>query len=93
MIKYNLSSQTDIQFGLQGLPGLEFKYKDYIQSQNNYKQITYLIQLQNKTMYWGYDIWAATGIKFDQLMFDKIYRHIEEYKTSSLFVSVNLGGF
>jgi len=78
MIKYSLSSQTDIQFGFQGLPGFEFRYKDYIQSQNNYKQKTYLIQLQNRTMYWGYDIWAAAGIKFNQLMFDKIYINSQE---------------
>ncbi|MDP2982262.1 MAG: hypothetical protein Q8O92_02895, partial [Candidatus Latescibacter sp.] len=62
-----------------------------IQSENNYKQKTYTLQLQNRTVYFGYNIWASAGIRFDEKQFDESLRAFENYKTSTTFVKFLLG--
>lgn len=91
MLKYLISERTDIAFGMQGIPTLPLKYNDYVQAQNDYKQNTYTLQLQNRTYYFGYNIWAAVGFTMDQLTYDESYRAYEEYKSSTTFVNVSLG--
>ena len=91
MVKYIVSSNTDISLGMQGIPGFELDFADYVQSQNDYKQKTYTLQLQNRTGYFGYNIWGAVGISFDQINYDEIYRQFEEYKSTSTFVKIFLG--
>jgi hypothetical protein len=91
MFKYDVSDRTDIMFGLQGIPGFEFSFKDYVQGENDYKQKTYLMQIQNRTNYFGYDIWASTGIKIDDLKYSDPSRAFESYKYSTFFVQVYLG--
>jgi len=91
MFKYILSPETDITLGMQGVPGYEFQLKDYMQDRNNFKQKNYMLQIQNKTTYLGYNIWASAGFEYTQRYFEKEYRKFEEFKTSSTFVKVNLG--
>ena len=91
MFKYIISPDTDIMFGLQGIPGYEFQYKDYVQSSNDYTRKTYTLQLQNKSTYFGYNIWAAIGIQYDQIDYKEIYRAFEEYKSYATFIRLFLG--
>jgi hypothetical protein len=91
MLKYEISPKTDIMLGLQGIPGFEFDFKDHIQSENNFTQKTYCLQIQNRSMYFGYDTWASTGIKFDEVKFSHTIRAFENYKSSTLFVNINCG--
>jgi len=91
MVKYVISQRTDVSFGMQGLPGLELDFIDYVQSQNDYAQKTYTLQLQNRTGYFGYNIWASVGMSYDQIMYDEVYRQFEEYKSTTTFVKVFLG--
>jgi len=91
MFKYIFSPQTDIMFGMQGVPGFELQMTDYIQDRNNFKQKNYILQIQNKTTYFGYNIWASAGFEYTQRYFENEYRKFEEFKTSSTFVKVNLG--
>ncbi|MCE5249149.1 hypothetical protein LLG96_02910 [bacterium] len=91
MLKYIISDRTDVMLGLQGLPGFEFDYKDHVQAENDYQQKTYCIQLQNRSIYFGYNIWAATGIRYDEKMYSETTREFENYKSSTLYVNVNLG--
>ena len=89
--KYVFSLKTDVTFGMQGIPRFEYRFKDYIQSRNNFKAKTYLLQLQNKSIYFGYTVWGAMGLTYDQFSYDKIYRQIEETKSSSIFTKIYLG--
>jgi len=91
MFKYIISPDTDIMLGLQGLPGFEFNFKDYVQSVNDYKRKTYRLQIQNKSIYFGYNIWAAVGVMTDQLNYEETYRKFEEYKSYSTYIRVFLG--
>ena len=91
MFKYEISPNTDIQLGLQGMPGFEFDHKDYVQSENDYKQKTYMLQFQNRTTYFGYDIWAATGIQYDHKEYTETTRAFENYKSTTTYVKIFLG--
>lgn len=91
MFKYIISDRTDLSLGFQGMPGFELDYKDYVQSQNNYKQKTITAQLQNRTDYFGYDVWGAVGMTLDQISYDEEYRAFEQYKSTTTFIKVYLG--
>ena len=91
MIKYVVSPRTDLTLGMQGVPGLEFTEKDYMQSENDFKQKTWTLQLQNRSVYFGYNIWASTGIRYDEKNFNETLRSFENYKSSTTFVNILLG--
>ncbi len=91
MFKYIISPRTDIMLGMQGIPGLEFTFRDYVMKMNDFSQKTYTLQLQNRTSYFGYDIWAATGVRVDEKKFEQDFRSFEDYKSSTIFVKVFLG--
>jgi hypothetical protein len=91
MLKYDISPITDIQLGFQGVPGFEFSDRDYVSSSNDYKRRTYLLQIENRSVYFGYDIWTGLGFKVDWVKFDTDSRSFENYKTSSTFLNVGLG--
>jgi len=70
---------------------IELQFNDYVKPTNDYREKTFALQLQNKTHYYGYQIWASAGINFDQLIYKEAYRKFEEYKSSTTFVKVYLG--
>jgi len=91
MFKYDVSLDTDIQLGFQGIPGFEYSDKDYVSSSNDYKRRTYLLQIENRSVYFGYDVWTGMGFKMDWVLFEEASRSFENYKTSSTFINVGLG--
>lgn len=91
MLTYDISDRTNIMCGLQGIPGFEFEFKDNVQSENNFMQKIYTLQLQNRTGYFGYNVWAATGISYDEKEYIEATRFFENYKSTSLFIQIMLG--
>ena len=91
MFTYSVLPKTDIMLGLQGLPGFEFNYKDFVQSDNDFRQKTYMLQIQNRTSYFGYNVWGSTGIRFDEKEFSDPIREFENVKTSVIYIKVFLG--
>jgi len=91
MLRYTLSPNSKVTFGIQGFPKFEMQVRNYIQGQNDYKQMNYMLQFENRTNYFGYDTWGAFGFQLEQIKFDEAYRQFENYKTSSLFVRVFAG--
>lgn len=90
-LKYNLTTETGVTFGMQGMNGLELTYKDYIQSRNDFKQVNYILQIENKSNYMGFEVWGGFGFKLEQIKYDEANRKFEEYKTSSFFTRLWLG--
>ncbi|HDY88549.1 MAG TPA: hypothetical protein ENH82_10630 [bacterium] len=90
-LKYTISPKTNITLGLQGFKGFELQYIDYIQSHNDYKQINYILQVENRTNYFGFDVWGGFGFKLEEVMFDEEYREFEQYKSSSFFIQMWVG--
>ena len=91
MFIYKVSDKTDIMLGLQGIPNLDLDFRDFVQNENDFKQKSYMLQLQNQSGYFGYKIWASTGVKYDERKYSEKYREFENYKSSSTFVKVYLG--
>ncbi|MFC1542139.1 hypothetical protein ACFL50_06805, partial [Candidatus Latescibacterota bacterium] len=90
-LKYMVSARTNVTLGFQGLKGLESKFSDLIQSQNNYTQKNILLQIDNRTDYFGFEVWGGFGIQLEDFKYTEEYRIFENYKTSSLFVRLWLG--
>jgi len=90
-LKYRISSKTNVTLGFQGFEGFEFTYRDIIQSQNDFRQKNILLQFDNRTSYFGFDIWGGFGFMVEDFKFDEDYRGFENYKTSSFFVKISLG--
>ncbi|HDY87594.1 MAG TPA: hypothetical protein ENH82_05685 [bacterium] len=90
-LNYTISPETKITLGMQGFKGFEMLYRDYIQSHNDYKQINYVLQIENRTTYWGFDVWGSFGFRLEQINFDEEYRKFEEYKSSSFFARIWMG--
>ncbi len=91
MFRYDISSQTDIQFGMEGIPGFEMNERDYLQSLNDFKRKTYLLQIENRSIYFGYNIWAGAGFMMDWVQYDEVFRSFENYNSSATFVNVGIG--
>jgi len=89
--KYRVSPETNITLGLQGFKDFELLYRDYIQSHNDYRKVNYILEVSNKTSYFGFNIWGGFGFKLEHIMFEEEYRNFEEYKTSSFFIQMWLG--
>jgi hypothetical protein len=62
-----------------------------VEAANDYGQRSYMLQLQNLSTYFGYQIWMATGLQYDKIKYNQTIRSFENYKTSTLFVKVFLG--
>jgi len=90
-LKYRISDNTNITYGMQGFKGFEMIFKDYIQSHNDYHQINNTIQIENRTDYFGFDVWAGFGFQLEQVSFDEAYRKFEEFKRSSFFLKMYIG--
>jgi len=89
--KYQISPKTNITLGLQGFKGFELLHRDYIQNRNDYRQVNYILEVANRTSYFGFDVWGGFGVKLKKLMFEEEYRDFEEYKSSLFFVQMWLG--
>ena len=50
-----------------------------------------MLQIENRTNYFGFDVWGGFGFRFEEMKFDEDYRNFEEYKSSSFFVKVWIG--
>jgi hypothetical protein len=90
-LKYRVSAKTNVTLGFQGMKGFETKFSDLIQSQNDYEQKNILLQIDNRTDYFGFEVWGGFGFQVEDFKFNEVYRQFENYKTSSIFVRMWLG--
>ena len=90
-LKYAFSPATNVTLGMQGFRGMDLLYKDYIQSHNSYRQINYTVQVENRTTYFGFEVWGGFGFRLEEVSFDEPYRAFEEYKSTSFFTQLWLG--
>ncbi|MFC1538826.1 hypothetical protein ACFL6H_05330 [Candidatus Latescibacterota bacterium] len=90
-LKYMISPKTNITLGFQGFKGFETKFTDIIQSQNDYTQKNIILQIDNRTDYFGFEVWGGFGFQLEDFKYKEIYRSFENYKTSSLFIRMWVG--
>ncbi len=90
-VMYRISDDTTITFGTQGFNDFEFRYHDYLDDRNDYRQKNYILQVANRTNYFGFDVWGLWGFKLEQVGFDDSGRTWEDYKQSSFFLKMYTG--
>ena len=89
--KYKVSNNTKITLGLEGFTGFEMLYKDYIQSQNDFKQTDYMLMFENANRYFGFDVWGGFGYKLQDIKYLNSYRKFEDSKSTEFFVQIWCG--
>lgn len=89
--KYIISPKSNIILGFQGLPGMEYRYMDYINNRESFKQKDYVIQIENQSVYFGFNVIGMWGFKLEDFKYDYSGRIPENYKTSSFFVKIYVG--
>jgi len=90
-VKYRFSPATEITFGAQGFKNAELRYLDFLDKRNDFRQTNYVLQVANKSNYFGFDVWGLWGFRLEQIMYDDPGRTWEDYKWSSFFVKVYTG--
>ena len=90
-VKYLVSPDTRLSFGMQGFDRFEYRYRDFADPRNDYRQKNLVMQVENKSMYFGYIAWGAWGFKMEQVAFDDRLRKYESYKSTMFFVQLYLG--
>lgn len=60
-VEYPLTFNTSIKAGAQGMPGLNSTVRNLVNSQMNYDQRNYLVMVQTRSLYNGYDFFLNFG--------------------------------
>ena len=88
---YFITQKTLIRAGIQGFPGLEYEYTDFIDNINSFKMRTSIFSVSNVSRYFGYNIVTNLGIMFEKRDYADPQRGYEDYDYSNAFLRVILG--
>ena len=89
--KYQLTPQTELRMGTQGLPGLPLRKKDLVNARNSIKEEVRAVQLSNRSPYYGYLISVNLGVQVTKRDYDDPSRAVEEIDVTGVFMRVFLG--
>ena len=91
MARYELSPATEVQAGLQGVPGWWFEETHLAEPRDSFKRRTTMVFLSNMSDYSGYKISTNVGVKQDRLEYADEFRSLESFDTTEIFVRLYLG--
>jgi hypothetical protein len=89
--QYRITPRTHLWLGVQGLPGVPFKRKDRTDGFNSREETVRVIQLTNRSPYFGYDISMIMGLKMTSRRFNDPARAAEEVDFTSGYLRVIMG--
>jgi hypothetical protein len=89
--RYQVTPQTYLWLGMQGLPGVPFKRSDQTDGFNSKEETVRVIQLINRSPYFGYDISISLGLKMTSQSFADPSRATENVDITAAFMRVLLG--
>jgi len=90
-VRYDLTPQTELWVGTQGLPGLPMRRRDRTDGFNSREEQVRAVQLTNRSGYLGYDIATTLGWKMTAKDYDDPSRVLDDLHMTSLFLRVLLG--
>lgn len=88
---YYVTPRTVLRAGAQGLPGFEYRVRDYANDWNSFRQHVYVFMMSNVSDYFGYKIVASAGLSFDYRTFDSPFRSAENDDIMTTFVQIVAG--
>ena len=90
-VRYRLTDRTQIRFGTEGLPGLPLRVQDRADGRNSLEEETRVLQLTNRSPYYGYEIATTMGVRTRSRRYDDPLRAAENVDTTTIFMKLILG--
>ena len=88
---YHITPRTHLWLGTQGLPGLPLRKEDLADGRDSYEEVVRVVQLTNRSPYFGYNIATNLGIKWTRREYGDPARQREDLHITSAFLRVILG--
>ena len=89
--RYSLTPRTELHLGTQGLPGLPLRRKDRDDGRDSLEEEVRILEVSNRSSYFGYDISTNLGVRITRREYDDISRTNDEIDVTSVFMRVFLG--
>lgn len=86
-----LTPRTRLSIGTQGLPGVPLRRHDRDDGRDSQKEEVRIIELSNRTSYFGYEISTNLGLRTTGRRYDHVSRTDDEIDVTSVFMHVFLG--
>ena len=86
-----LTPRTELRMGTQGLPGLPLRRKDLADGWNSMKESVRIIELSNRSSYFGYEISTNIGLKKTLRYYDLRSRSKDDLDITGGYMRVFLG--
>ena len=90
-VRYQVTPRTVFQVGFQGLPGLPLREKDRADRRHSEEQEVRVVQLSNRSPYFGYQISMNLGVRVSRRQFDDPTRGVDDVDISAAFMRVFMG--
>ena len=88
---YHITPRTHLWLGTQGLPGLPLRKEDLADGRDSYEEVVRVVQLTNRSPYFGYNIATNLGVKWTRREYGDSARQREDLDIASAFLRVILG--
>ena len=88
---YHITPRTHLWLGTQGLPGLPLRKEDLADGRDSYEEGVRVVQLTNRSPYFGYNIATNLGVKWTRREYGDPARQREDLDITSAFLRVILG--
>ena len=90
-VQYRLTDRTQIWFGMEGMPGLPVRIEDRADGFNSVEEKSRVLQLTNRSPYFGYEIAMNLGARTRSREFGDALRVSENWEATTIFMNVILG--
>ncbi len=87
----HITPRTYLWLGTQGLPGLPLRKEDLADGRDSYEEVVRVVQLTNRSPYFGYNIATNLGVKWTRRQYGDPARQREDLDIASAFLRVILG--
>ncbi len=87
----HITPRTYLWLGTQGLPGLPLRKEDLADGRDSYEEVVRVVQLTNRSPYFGYNIATNLGVKWTRRQYGDSARQREDLDIASAFLRVILG--
>ncbi|MFH1568136.1 MAG: hypothetical protein ABIL09_09070 [Gemmatimonadota bacterium] len=91
LVDYQLTPETRLSAGAQGLPFLKSRYRDFASGQVDYAAEDYIAAVTNSTAYNGYHLSLNLGYHLKRIRYEERARNGEDLDRSLFFIRLIMG--
>ena len=86
---YKFTERTLFQLGVQGFPFFKERFKDQVSPENNFYSTTYVFELVNHSISWGYKLVTSIGYQYTTVDYDD--PQVKDTDFSKVFIRMVVG--